>query len=258
MGQVNWLLLRGLTRESRHWGEFPKVLGQKLKGDTVTCLDLPGFGNENRRTSPQKITELVDDIRLRWRSSLQTDSNRRSSSNAVIGMSLGGMIALQWLATFPSDFSAGVIINSSSSGLSTPFERLRPQRILDILKTRIYRDTFEREKVMLKMTTNLVKESDVLAREWAYFARDTPYSSLNAIRQLLAAISFKAPDQISSRLLFLASEKDGFTDRSCSQNLAHKYSSPIFYHSSAGHDLTTDDPHWVVDRIKDFIQLNRP
>lgn len=257
MGQVNWLLLRGLTRESRHWGDFPIVLGQKLTGDTVTCLDLPGFGTENKRNSPQEISVLVEDIRQRWLNFSRRDPTATPVLSAVIGMSLGGMIALQWMATFPMDFSAGVIINSSASGLSTPFERLRPHRILDILKTRLYRKTIDREKVILRMTTNLLGEVDSLAREWADFALKNPYSSLNAMRQLVAAIGFKAPDQISSPLLFLASDKDRFTDKSCSQNLAQKYSAPIFYHGSAGHDLTTDDPQWVVDKITEFKKKNK-
>mgnify|MGYP003949335389 CR=1 FL=1 len=43
---MNWLFLRGLTREQRHWGPFRDVFARDYPGAKVHCLDLPGTGTE--------------------------------------------------------------------------------------------------------------------------------------------------------------------------------------------------------------------
>ena len=60
---MNWLLLRGLAREQRHWGRFPALLSAKLPGDRVFCLDLPGTGTEHRRKSPASIAAIPVGLR---------------------------------------------------------------------------------------------------------------------------------------------------------------------------------------------------
>ena len=36
-----WVLLRGLAREARHWGEFPACLASRLAGARLVAVDLP-------------------------------------------------------------------------------------------------------------------------------------------------------------------------------------------------------------------------
>ena len=61
----NWLLLRGLVREQRHWGTFPALLAEGTRSRVLT-LDLPGVGTERGRKSPTTIPGIVDDIRARF------------------------------------------------------------------------------------------------------------------------------------------------------------------------------------------------
>ena len=61
----HWLLLRGLVRERRHWGDFPAELAAHT-GAEVLALDLPGVGTERDRPSPTRIPEIVDDLRARF------------------------------------------------------------------------------------------------------------------------------------------------------------------------------------------------
>ena len=39
-----WVLLRGLTRESGHWGVLPALLAERLPHARVLTIDLPGAG----------------------------------------------------------------------------------------------------------------------------------------------------------------------------------------------------------------------
>ena len=59
-----WVLLRGLTRESRHWGEFPARLQSRFANSNVVALDLPGNGRLNAQRSPASIEAMADVYRV--------------------------------------------------------------------------------------------------------------------------------------------------------------------------------------------------
>ncbi|KGF78004.1 hydrolase, partial [Massilia sp. JS1662] len=40
----SWVLMRGLTRESGHWGTFMGKLQARFPDDRIVALDLPGNG----------------------------------------------------------------------------------------------------------------------------------------------------------------------------------------------------------------------
>lgn len=55
----NWLLLRGLARESGHWGDFVSRLQREFPQATINTLDLPGTGRFNNLPSPNTIENIV-------------------------------------------------------------------------------------------------------------------------------------------------------------------------------------------------------
>src|SRR5262245_47365139 len=99
-----WLLLRGLGRERRHWGRFPTGLESALHTRVLT-LDLPGFGTECGQRSPVSVPAITDDVRRRF------SMERAEARWCIIGISLGGMVALDWCSRYPRDFERCVIIN---------------------------------------------------------------------------------------------------------------------------------------------------
>ena len=60
---TRWVLLRGLSREARHWGPLPDLLAQALPGARVLTPDLPGNGRRWRERSPNRIDAMVDALR---------------------------------------------------------------------------------------------------------------------------------------------------------------------------------------------------
>ena len=64
-----WILLRGLTREGRHWGSFPEQLGVEAgfnrDASGLTLLDLPGNGRENALPAPLNVEDMVKFVRSR-------------------------------------------------------------------------------------------------------------------------------------------------------------------------------------------------
>src|SRR5258708_36608644 len=59
-----WILLRGLTREARHWGPLPALLRAATATDSVLPLDLPGNGVFARLRAPLDVADMVGFARL--------------------------------------------------------------------------------------------------------------------------------------------------------------------------------------------------
>jgi len=59
-----WVLLRGLTREQGHWGDFPARLAAALPpGSAVLTPDIAGNGARCGEASPATVPDLLDDVR---------------------------------------------------------------------------------------------------------------------------------------------------------------------------------------------------
>ena len=243
---MNWILLRGLGRDQRHWLDFPKLLTKP--GDSVHCLDMPGFGTEEKATSPMSIRAITDNLRSRW---LQL--NLLGQKNALIGISLGGMTALDWSARFSDDFHFTTVINSSSKDLSSLIQRLSLYAYYRILRSRTADNLRGKELQILKMISNLKANDPEVLSALLRIAEGSNPNPLNLPRQLFAATQFICPSKISTPVLVLASIKDRMVDVRCSKAIAEKLSAPIKFHPTAGHDLTLDDPEWVAERIHEFV-----
>ncbi len=241
----HWLLLRGLAREARHWGTLPPRFAARIAPAHV--LDLPGVGTEVGRAVPPTIAGIVDDLRARWRAA------GHAGPHGLMAISLGGMIAMDWCARYPEDFSRVVLVNSSASNLSWPWERLRPVNLPGVLRAAFARDPAVREQQILEMTTNLARPLDAKVEEWAAYARERPVTPDVARRQLLAALRFRAPTRITVPMCVLASRADRFVDVRCSERIADHFGARLALHDAAGHDLPMDAPEWVLDQVERFL-----
>jgi len=249
---MKWLILRGLVREQRHWGEFKTIFEAELKKTdpeaVVYALDFPGFGTEVERFSPASIEGIVDDLRARWKKIARPDESWN-----LLAISLGGMTAMQWCASHPEDFQKLVLINSSLSDLSPIYKRMKPQNYSKVLSLMASSNIADREERVLRMTSNLTGiQLEERARQYASFA--LPIRKRDAISQIFAAIRFKAPKKLPLPILVLVSRGDQLVDPSCSEEIAKHYGAEIAYHPNANHDLSTDDPEWIVRQVVDWIK----
>lgn len=246
MNVSNWLLLRGLGRDSRHWMDFPDQL--KDRGYEVLCLDLPGFGTEAHRSSPLTISGIAEDVRQRFRPHIKQESRW-----GIIGISLGGMVSLEWCSSHPSDFVKSVVINVSSRDSGNFWQRVSPFGMFKTLEALFQnRNIPEREKAILEMVSNLRKKDPELLKQLIEIAQSVDISFFNFSKELVAASRFMAPENIEIPCLFLASLKDHMVDVRCSKLLAERLKQNIKFHPTAGHDLPMDDPDWVIERIAEF------
>lgn len=246
---MNWLLLRGLAREQRHWGRFVGVLRQSRPNDTVHCLDLAGTGTEVSRKSPSTIAGITEDVRAR----LLELKRSHPGPWSLLGVSLGGMVSMQWVASHPEDFERVVLINTSASNLSVPWRRMRLAVLPKVLRSLLGGDELTRQKRILSITARMVPDPTPIAAEWAEIQRTAPVARTNVLRQLWAAARYKAPERLAIPTLILAGAEDPLCDPDCPKRLSQRFGAPLDTHPRAGHDLAVDDPEWLSDRIEAWI-----
>ena len=251
-----WVLLRGLTREARHWGDMTLLLAQQLesidatKRHTVTTLDLPGNGVAASQTSPCSVRAMVEAARQ------QLSATGVKPPYALMAMSLGGMVAADWAQHYPEEVARLVLINTSMRPYSRFTERLRPASWARVaLLTLRWRNAQPAEQTIHELTCNReASRADDLAT-WLEIRKSAPVAAANALRQLIAAVRFRSkPTPPRCPVLVLSSTLDRLVDARCSAALATAWLAPHYRHPWAGHDLPHDDAPWVAQRIAGWAQ----
>ncbi|MDB5800540.1 MAG: hydrolase or acyltransferase-like protein [Rhodocyclales bacterium] len=245
-----WIFLRGLTRESRHWGDFSETFRSVMIDANVIALDLPGNGSLHTMHSPCSVAAMSEYCRDELaRCGLRPPYN-------VLAMSLGAMVATAWATQHPDEIGACVLINTSMRPFSAFHQRLRPGNYAALLKLVLLGGSAsEWEETILRITSrHAAAHADVLKR-WVACRQEFPVSRRNAIRQLIAAARYRAPGvKPAVRMLILTSTHDALVDTRCSQALAIAWNCRIAAHPDAGHDIPLDDGPWVAQQIRDWLE----
>ena len=243
---AHWILLRGLTRDRRHWGDFPDVLAGANPAHAVFAVDMAGNGERHRERSPASVSAMVDDLRRALR------GQGIGSPHRLLALSLGGMVALEWAARYPAEIERIVLVDSSSGSLSPFHRRLRPAQYLRLLLFLACPSAHCRERLVMAMTSNRPDAQRVAL--WAAWRRANPVSLGNMLRQLIAAARYRGPAAVPAMpVLLLASRGDRLVDVACSRAMAARFGWPLVEHPDAGHDLPLDDPRWVAERVRDWV-----
>ncbi len=248
---TSWIFLRGLTRESRHWGDFVGQFQQAFPEQALVTLDLAGNGLLTQQASATRVPEMVQDCRS------QLAMRRIKPPYRVLAMSLGAMVAVDWAHRYPQEVIGHVLINTSMRPFSPFYQRLRPANYGALLKLALGgADAQAWERAILHMTSNRGDESVLTL--WLALRRANPVSRLNALRQLVAAARFHAPEgQPATPTLLLASKQDHLVSVSSSRAIARQWQCALRVHPSAGHDLPLDDGPWVIRQIQEWNALDQ-
>jgi len=250
-----WVLLRGLTREHRHWEDFPEKLQQCFPGTQIITPDLPGNGNHADIISPTSIQDMMLFLRKEIASTITSGGPVH-----IIGLSMGAMVAIEWMKAYPQECAASILINTSFKGISPFYHRLRPENYYRILYSLFTGNSYRREKMILQMTSNLYPDTEQLLQRWVSYAEENTVLASNALRQLVAAGRYSAPKlKPDVPMLLLRSENDKLVNSQSSVSLAQNWLLPIETHPLAGHDLPLDDGDWVCQKINHWfaiVQLN--
>lgn len=243
------VLIRGLFREKRHWGNFPELLQSEFPDKKVITLDVAGAGARNHLTSPNTISGMVDDFRSQL-STLYPETTQIE----LIGLSMGGMVTLEWCRQFPNEINKAILISTSTQSLSRFYQRLRWQQYGSLMKS-VVNSRAERERFSYKLGSNYPVNEAVL-KDWIKWAYANPMSNRSAVNQLIACINYKIDEKPTVPMMVLVPKKDKMVSPECSYAIAKRWNLPLKEHPNAGHDIPIDDPHWVIKHAKEYFKTN--
>lgn len=240
-----WVLIRGIMSESFHWSDFLPQMKSCFPHDRIHTPDILGNGPLNQHLTPLSLHKNITALR---------DQVQSTSKKILFGFSLGGMLSLEWAYRHPEEVEALILINCSLR-FSAFYKRITPYSLARILKSAMTKDLKEREKIILNLTTSGLPEERLseLVETWGLRGRQYPVKSINFFRQIVVAsqISRKQPPPVP--VLILSSRQDKVVHPDCSRKMAQYWNASTIYHPTAGHDLTLQDPQWVLDQVQRFL-----
>jgi pimeloyl-ACP methyl ester carboxylesterase len=247
---TTWVLLRGLMREARHWGEFPMMFQNAMDAQHVVTLDFPGNGILHAQKSATSVAEMVNSSRTQLKQLGYAPPFR------VLALSLGAMVAVAWSELYPAEIDRLVLINTSLAPYNPFYHRLRPINYPALTRL-LYDSAAQRESLILRLTSTLKSHSEhkqAILDQWIAYAQEYPVTRANILRQLQAALCYRAA-QIAPTIpvLLLAGQQDQLVNVNCSLSLAQRWRCAIKLHPTAGHDLPLDDGVWVIQQVKEWL-----
>lgn len=251
LGQ-HWLLLRGLSREAAHWGDFIPRMQQQFPNATLQTLDLPGSGEFHTLTSPSRIPAITDWLR-------QQAKNRGLLQQplTVLALSMGGMVAWDWAQRYADDMNGMVLVNTSMASLSPFYQRLRWQRYPAIGQLMGQHSLAAREAAIVKLVSNCTERHADTTKEWLAIQQQRPVQLGNSLRQITAAARYKpAATKPRHPILLINSQGDRLVSPRCSEAIQKQWHIDLITHPWAGHDLCIDDGAWLANQIKHWCQLS--
>lgn len=246
------ILLRGLLRERRHWEQVPQLIRQQYPDVEVLTPDLAGNGARYLEESPTTVTAMVSDLRAE----LLLTEQREAEPIILVAISMGGMIATQWAKEYPDEVAGLVLINTSFKRFSRLGQRFNPKWRGPLIRFLLAPHTpYEKEQLILELTSNHRAEDEELLARWTRYAQESIQPSRNLLRQLWAAGNYKGESHAPlDNVLLLASSLDQLVNVECSKAITLHWNCPLALHPTAGHDLSIDAPNWLVEQLADVIE----
>lgn len=238
----NWVLLRGLARGQGHWGTFPQRMKEQFPNDNIELLDLPGNGTRNNELSPLEIGDYVGEVRN------HCNFVKRAEPFHVLSLSLGSMVAVEWMRQFPHELEKIFLVCTSSRGHSPFYHRFQWANYLKALSL-LGAETELWEKTILEMVTNNHERRREELPFLVEHSEKFPVKPMNILRQMKAASQYRFPDEAPGRIQLLGSYGDNLVSPQCTLRIAERWGLEAAMHPWAGHDIPIDDPQWLLEHL---------
>lgn len=243
-------LIIGLTKESAHWDEnFIDNLKKRFNTEDIIAVDLPGAGEFLDKKSPMSMEGVVKETRANYAKYFEGDSH-----NIMVSVSLGGMVATEWIKHYPADFERFVIINSSFRGFSPVYKRVQPWAMKKFFSIFLAGSEEQREHHVIEMCCNNADVYDHTKHKWIKLAKERPMSHGNMVRQLLAGARYSPDHKPEIPTLIIAAKHDKLAHYTCSEKLHSKWGGDIHImeDENIGHGIHIDAPEELATVIHDW------
>lgn len=238
------VLLRGLGRSSGFWLEFSEKLSESFE---VICIDLLGTGLSRSSWGRGRIGAFADDV-------AHTLELLGLKSVYLIGISLGGMVAME-VAARTQCVSKLVVLASSSRGGAE--KRISTTALLKLLWSLRKGTPSNAELAPFLVSSTTLSQRPQLPEIWDQLWMKEGFATLPVIRQLLAAALFDAHPalvKISAPILFMVSKDDALVPwRNTVQLWEKAKDCQLVVLEGYGHDFPTEAPDEVIAHLCGFF-----
>lgn len=241
---TEFILLRGLGRWSEHWCGFQDLLAQAAR---VTVIDNRGFGlSQNAKVSLNlTVDKMAEDV-------LEVIDQAHIKNPVLVGVSLGGMIALTTAAKQPETFSKLVLVNTSIGG--SPYARITRKALAALSKRFWSSSEFYPALADVLLGTDCSDERKTeFAEHWTRIDKAHDVRPSYVALQLLAALRFSSEsilESISTPTIVVKGACDQFVDPRNSDWISEKITgSKLVVCPNGGHELAFDQRDWLLKEI---------
>lgn len=238
------VLLRGLGRSSGFWLEFVEIMSESHE---VICLDLLGTGLSRSSWGRGTIAGFADDVLF----TLQKLGLKRVY---LVGISLGGMVALEVAARANCVEKLVVLASSSRGGVGPRIQFKALVKLLWSLRKGIPSNS---ELAPYLVSHSTLSKRPQLPEEWDELWRREGFRKLPVLRQLFAAAIFDARPALLKTtvpILFMVSRDDELVPWRNTLQLWEKANNcQLVVLEGYGHDFPTEAPDEVIAHLNAFF-----
>ena len=245
-------LLRGLTRESGHWGSFIGSLELGLPNAQIHLLDLPGAGKHVNTKASIKASKMVDFMR----DEILVELEKPDRTNIICATSLAGMLACEWTIRFKNDFQGLIVISASFKRICTPTERVSWPVKLEMIRILFTRNIRKRENRIIKVNSNKPHIFESLTNDWTKIQSERKMSRLNIFKQSVAGLLLDLKNKKPNLpTLIIGSFGDRMVCPECIKKSHDYLGGTLIFHSDSGHGIPLDEPEWLSRQVSDWTNI---
>lgn len=248
---VNIYLLRGIGRESGHWGQtFLKQMSAHFPEAHLVLMDLPGAGSLYQENALISIEQMADFLHNRYADSLK----QLPGKQVLMATSLAGNVALDWVVRYPEDFDGVAMVGATFKGFCPSYKRVQPEAKKLFFEIFFTANIIRREQKFIEINTNRFSDSDSLLLAWVQIQRQHPVTQGTLLKQTLAGMKYHPPKtKPSIPVLIVGSEGDKIPEADCIRAVATHLGGQLAMHPTAGHAIPIDAPCWLSDTFAHWI-----
>ena len=240
------VILKGLAHTVSHWLGYDRTLAKHFK---VIAIDHRGIGRSKAYLPwHYSIFDMAKDVKT-------VCDHLGVKKPHILGLSLGGMVALAHGSLFPGRTQSLIVANSSIAGLNNM--RLTPHALIQLAKS-----APRPKKINLTLsdllfdTTYPTSKRLKLVEQWTKIDREQGMPFGTVAKHLIAASRFNATKQLQKLrvpTLILYGAGDQFVPVINSMKLHFLIpKAQLIKIDKAGHELMTDKPKETLNAIVNF------
>lgn len=241
------VLIKGLSFSAKHWFGYDDQLASHFK---VISNDNRGISRSKSKVSwGLTVSDMAKDI-------IRILDQEGIDKAHILGLSLGGMIAMAFAAEHPDRCKTLTVMNSSVGGRRKV--RISPKVVLSALKNRGANKRLPQALSQYLIKREAPKELlDEVVKKWEGIIAEDGLHRLTTFKQLLAALRFNSKDKLSSisvPTLVLFGNEDRFVPTVNSFELyRHIPKARLMKIPEAGHEVFLEQPELLTRTLINWI-----